>query len=291
MKVIISSEYEIIYVDSNSKDNSLEIANKNDVSKIILLTKLYNAAIARNIGAVYSKGDILVFLDGDMELYEDFLKHVIIDHELSYPLVSGRVHQVYLNSEGNILEEEILNAHISSIFRKPITGGAFIINRRLFFSVDGFDNRFKRGEDPELGLRLTKKGNLLTYLPKPFVKHNTKFPNKFDLKELVKGYHLYSNFLIYKKNITSKYTYKRIWSHDKTLVILLLSFFLSILISAKFFFVYILALLFRANIKKPDMFLRRFLYYLCRDVSILLLSPFFKKGNIETSNINFTIIK
>lgn len=285
-------DYEIIYVDSNSNDNSLEIASESNISKIILLEKLHNPPIGRNIGALFSIGNILVFLDGDMELDENFLSHVITpEGELRYPLVSGRVHQIYYDLKGHVVREKIENEDKAYIFHKPITGGAFIINRDIFFSVQGFDNRFVRSEDPELGLRLAKKGVLLTHLFIPFVRHNTEIAKNYDFSDLIKGYHLYANLFMYKKNITCKFTFMRIWSHDRTLLILILCSFLSLTVSPWFMLLYFLALFARSKLLVPKSFLRRFFYHLIRDISVLVLFPFYYKRPIKTNSIPYKIIQ
>ena len=49
---------EIIYVDSNSGDNSIEIAKKYSEVRIFRIKGDYNAPIARNTGASASKGEI-----------------------------------------------------------------------------------------------------------------------------------------------------------------------------------------------------------------------------------------
>ena len=53
--------YEIIYVDSKSTDNSIESVKQFKNVKIFQLTIDYNAAIARNVGANKSKGQVLFF--------------------------------------------------------------------------------------------------------------------------------------------------------------------------------------------------------------------------------------
>ena len=83
------ANYEIIYVDSQSTDNSIELA-KQYGAKAFLITGECNAAIARNIGAKEAIGDILFFIDGDMELFPGFLPNVFThDGRLEYPFISG----------------------------------------------------------------------------------------------------------------------------------------------------------------------------------------------------------
>ena len=64
---------EVIYVDSDSKDESIHLAlSFNDV-KVIKISGEINAAVARNEGAKQANADVLFFIDGDMEINPDFL--------------------------------------------------------------------------------------------------------------------------------------------------------------------------------------------------------------------------
>ena len=55
---------------SNSQDDSLKIAKKYDI-KIISSHQHLGVAEARNKGSLQSKGDYLIFLDGDDWLYDE----------------------------------------------------------------------------------------------------------------------------------------------------------------------------------------------------------------------------
>ena len=57
-------KYDIIYVDSKSSDNSIEIAKEFKQVKVYKITGDTNAAIARNIGASEAKGEYFFFIDG-----------------------------------------------------------------------------------------------------------------------------------------------------------------------------------------------------------------------------------
>lgn len=81
------ANYEIIYVDSKSTDDSLSIAKKNAANRILLITGECNAAIGRNVGAKEAKGDILFFWMGIWNFSQDFTKTLWIKtRNLSIPL-------------------------------------------------------------------------------------------------------------------------------------------------------------------------------------------------------------
>ena len=82
---------EIIYIDSNSTDNSIELITHFDGLKIYKLTSRCNAATARNLGFKKSKGEILFFIDGDMELIPQNLSffYNLERNKLNHPFISG----------------------------------------------------------------------------------------------------------------------------------------------------------------------------------------------------------
>ena len=73
------TDFEIIYVDSNSTDDSIQRARAYRAVKVYLITGNCNSAIARNVGAQQAKYNILFFLDGDMELLPEFFEFVCIN--------------------------------------------------------------------------------------------------------------------------------------------------------------------------------------------------------------------
>jgi glycosyltransferase involved in cell wall biosynthesis len=60
-------DYEIIYINDGSKDNSLEELNKLKSVKIINLNRNYGQSIALDAGFKASQGDIIISLDGDLQ--------------------------------------------------------------------------------------------------------------------------------------------------------------------------------------------------------------------------------
>lgn len=93
-------KYEVIYVDSNSSDCTIKIVKQFEDVKIIKIINIYNAAIARNLGANNTKGDLFFYIDGDMELNPKFLSYVYNNHRgLIDDFVTGSVIDVYLEKD------------------------------------------------------------------------------------------------------------------------------------------------------------------------------------------------
>lgn len=286
--------YEIIYVDSNSDDDSLDRCKTYKEIKVYKLINLFNAAIARNLGAMNSKGDVLVFLDGDMTINPDFIKKVIVENKLIHPLVGGIVIDRIIDMQRIVIKE--LYYHKSDKeYYKLITGGAFIIERQFWNLVGGMDNRFIRGEDPELGIRLAKRGVLLLNLPAIFVvHHNDKY--KEGIRLSIKGINksiLFSSMLIYRKNLFNKYAWKRIFTHEKSLIALFISILVS-LILGNFFYIlfYIIVLLLRSiNSLSLFMFFERFIYYLARDLIVFFGFLFYYPKFIKNEELKYSVIE
>lgn len=169
------NESEVIYVDSKSTDDSISRAKALNVNKILSITGQCNAAIARNIGAKESSGNILFFLDGDMELIPGFYSQ-IVDKEgnLVYPFLSG-IERDIIHTDNGEKQIRIRRKYQEGVDQyEYITGGLFIIAADLWRKVGGMDTRLRINEDFDLGLRLSKMGFRLCRKPIIFVNHYTR---------------------------------------------------------------------------------------------------------------------
>ncbi len=171
------TDYEIVYVDSRSSDNSIANAIAAGVDKVFLIKGECNAAIGRNIGAKESKGNILFFLDGDMELIPGFLATITDRNgKMKYPFVSGIENDVLHDNEWNYVKTQ----HRRQIIHQKdsyemTTGGLFCIDKDLWNEVGGMDSRLKRNQDLDLGVRLYLKGHPLCRKNDLWVNHYTRF--------------------------------------------------------------------------------------------------------------------
>ena len=167
------SNYEILYVDSDSSDGSVSVSLRLNV-KVIIISGHVNAAIARNVGAQFAKGSIFFFIDGDMELTSDFYNYIFDNrtNELIYPRVSGLIHDKFYDKDFSFKYMNLANLTLDTHFR-PFSGGLMIIERSLWELNKGMDERLIRNQDLDFGLRSTNKGFPILIVNKLFAIHHT----------------------------------------------------------------------------------------------------------------------
>lgn len=268
---------EIIYVDSNSTDNSINSIKKFEGVKIFKLTEDCNAAIARNVGAKEAKGDVLFFADGDMEINKNvFLELFDKSGELKYEFISGDFQNIYYenNDSKEVLGTEMYHK-INKEKKNFTTGGLFALSKKSWESIGGMREVFKRSQDMDLGLRLSKNKIFLHRLPINLAKHHTvsyRNDNRLwnDLKDKT---HLYARSLLYRKNLWNINIYKLMISQDYSFVVLVISLLLSLVFrNAMFLLLYVLILMLRSYPRKNINYM---FYFLWRDFKVLFGFFFF----------------
>lgn len=169
-------EFDVIYVDSGSSDNSIEIAKTYKFIKIIQLNGNMNAAIARNAGASESIGEIIVFIDGDMEISPAFIKHVIKDKKLIHDYVTGHLEDFFYSADGEYIGSEPRTYQKElPIKEEELTdnGGFFAIKKDVWKMVNGMKNKYRKSQDLDLTLRLSGIGIKIIRIPFLAIKHHT----------------------------------------------------------------------------------------------------------------------
>jgi glycosyltransferase involved in cell wall biosynthesis len=291
--------YEIIYVDSNSTDHSIELVNEIEGNiKVCKITGRESAAIGRNVGAAESKADLYCFLDGDMELVRDFLPNVIDETgDLIYPFVSGQFENVYYDLNDQRIGSELYMKNVlTGDAYQPTTGGLFIIEKGLWESVGGMDTRFKTGEDLDLGLRLARKGYLLLRKKELFAIHHTRhYKSKTRIwKDLFAGKTLYARGVLYRKHILllNPHIFKRILKSDPACLLLILSSLLTLITGAYYWLlIYLLGIiagnLFLRNKGSLSETLSGILYQFVRDVLTIFSFLFFypRKADLQYDKV------
>jgi glycosyltransferase involved in cell wall biosynthesis len=146
---------EIILVDNFSTDKSIKIAEEYDV-------KIYscggNISTVRNFGANKSNGNILCFVDADVEIKSRWSKAIIdcINEENGNQenCIFGNIYNLPLNATW--VEKTWYTSLINRRKIEYINGGNLIIHRTLFEKLLGFSNRTITGEDVDLCKRAVR---------------------------------------------------------------------------------------------------------------------------------------
>ena len=150
-------DYEIIIADANSKDNTGKIAKKYGCR----IVKGGLPAVGRNSGAKGAKGDMLLFMDADSVIGENFLENALNEIKSKKLDVTG----VYVYPDtGGLLDHIFLGMYnlllFSTQFYYPHAVGSGIFCRKwLHKKVGGFDGNVRLGEDADYVKRCGKAGN------------------------------------------------------------------------------------------------------------------------------------
>lgn len=273
-------EFEIIYVDSQSTDDSIERAITFNTIKIFQITGTFNAAIARNVGAKESKGEVLFFIDGDMEINSEFLPLVYKENDmLLYDFVSGQFENNYYDINGNFLyKENYLSLQRDNY--QAFTGGLFLINKNTWESVNSMRTKYKRSQDLDLGLRLSIIGVKLLRKKELMAKHHTISYN--DSNRMWKLFFMGSEFyrvVLLRDHYKNSAMLRNYLRTNYTSILLLLILLTSLFFNSFFpMLVYFGIIFIRAylNMKKNILYIpNRWIYFLFRDISIWFALLFF----------------
>lgn len=185
---------EILIVDSGSTDDSRNLL-KQYGNSIKLITspasmqRLLPAPLARNLGAQYAKGELLVFTDGDcaagpqwilkmLQHYEDCgVGAVIGSREPDEGCGLGtfiRRYEFILYSNKYTSDKPMLMSGDSMEERDSfvlLASNNFSIKREIWIKIGGMKNIFP-GEDILLEIDILKEGNHLVFDPNIIVSHH-----------------------------------------------------------------------------------------------------------------------
>jgi glycosyltransferase involved in cell wall biosynthesis len=185
LKAIKAQSYpniEIIVVDSHSADRTREIAE--NLGAVVIATHAKRSE-ARNLGAEKAHGELLFFVDADMELASSVISECvakvgegydgIIIPELS--IGTGFWAKCKALEKACYIEDDLMEA--ARFFKKSV-----------FQRARGYDNELEAGEDWDLSLRIGKMGKIgrVTVV----IKHNVR---ELRLQEIFLKKHYYGKTL------------------------------------------------------------------------------------------------
>jgi cellulose synthase/poly-beta-1,6-N-acetylglucosamine synthase-like glycosyltransferase len=145
--------FEVLVVDANSKDKTIEIAKKYKCR--VIQQKKGGISTARNLGWKNARGEIVIFLDADYTLNNTFLKEI----EKFFAKNKQFCARPSIDFVQNNWLQKVFLADIE--FNKKQKHWKFPIiafRKELLKIIGGFDERVDFGEDKEIAWRLLKNG-------------------------------------------------------------------------------------------------------------------------------------
>jgi glycosyltransferase involved in cell wall biosynthesis len=169
------TKLETIYVDSGSKDNSVEIARQY-VDKVFIEAKYPTPGRNRNRGLIEAKYEIVHFIDGDVTINKDYLRNIVfLFAEKNVQAIVGQLNEQYPNIYNRM-------ASLSQATKKEgyttftATGATYL--KKALLSVNGYDERIRRGQETDLGERFRDAGYKIWRTAYKMGSHN------FDIRNL-----------------------------------------------------------------------------------------------------------
>ena len=146
--------FEVIVADAGSKDRTIEIAKRYECK----IVKGGLPAKGRNEGAKVAKGDLLLFLDADTILPEDFFEKTLAEFKKrNLDIASFCLEPQTKSNFEKFLFDAFYNFPIL-ILEKILAHGAqaILVKKEIFEKVGGFDEEIKFAEDHSF-MRKAKK--------------------------------------------------------------------------------------------------------------------------------------
>ncbi len=153
---------EVIVVDNNSTDRSVEICKKYDVK--IVKEEVHNIAKVRNTGAKEATGDVLCFLDADSKVSTNIF--TLINERMSSEEYIGGGTKFKLD-KNNLFFRLIYIG--SNVFTRIVglSGVLIYVKNEDFEKLGGFNENYYAAEDIDFVLKMKNLGKV----------YNKKFSN------------------------------------------------------------------------------------------------------------------
>ncbi len=163
---------ELIYVDSNSKDGSPELAASYGAQVIVLNAQRTTAALGRNAGWRAAKGEFILFLDGDTILHPDFANAALAPMLEDPSVVAVWGHRREIHPEASIYNRILDLDWVYAPGIAEFCGGDVLMRRSALEEAGGYDAELIAGEEPELCRRMRARGHRILHIDHPMTGHD-----------------------------------------------------------------------------------------------------------------------
>ncbi len=165
-----ASDFEVIVISDGSSDGTTEAVKAFSAPYRLIFEEQKNSgpSVARNKGARMAANPLLVYLDDDIEPVPEFLaEHAQAHNGVTDLVLIGPQSEPpnepiphWIAWEHKMLRKQYEN-FVSGVWEagpNNLYSGNFSLRREHLLAVNGFDTRFTRQEDVELGFRLAQRG-------------------------------------------------------------------------------------------------------------------------------------
>lgn len=163
--------WELIYVDSQSRDGSPELAASLGARVLGLGEARPSAAAARNIGWRAARAPLLLLLDGDTVLEPGFVRQALPVLKADERLAAVWGHRRELAPQQSLYTRVLDLDWVFAPGRVDYFGGDVLLRRAALLEVGGFDDSLVAGEEPELCRWLRARGWAIEHLDLPMTRH------------------------------------------------------------------------------------------------------------------------
>jgi len=188
------THFEVVVVLDGSTDGSAEFVRALDTPYELRLVEQANRglAAARNTGVREAREDLFVFLDDDLVPEPQFIaahahahgrdQHEVVVLGSCPPVAHGSgLWPVYFRSIWDVHYRSKSQAHHRWTFA-DVVGGNCSLPRSLIVDTGGWDERFSRREDWELGVRLLSRDTSFSYEPSALAWHRSQSSLQVELR-------------------------------------------------------------------------------------------------------------
>ena len=171
-----AGRFEVIVAVDGSTDGTATALSELELPFPLTVLEQPNqgAAAARTAGGYAAIGDIMLFLDDDMEADPAMLAEHDRSHRQALDVVLGHI-PVHPDSPRGLLSTWVqdwvnrrcrrLSAPGAQVRISDLIGGQISVSRAAFHAAGGFDRRLKCGEDVDFGYRLLRHGYRASFNP------------------------------------------------------------------------------------------------------------------------------
>lgn len=198
-QTLARSRYEIVVVDNNESPDASAALERTLAPFAVVLAReaAPGAAAARNAGVAIAVGEVVVFVDDDIEVDSGFLDAHLFAHQHQGadvavgPIIELNAHSMWFRNY--LIDRRVINRATdpNSIDFRDVYGANSSVDREIFDTVGGFDPSFLRREDADLGYRLGAAGAVFAYADGAVGRHHSSFgPLTHFRRSYVNGYYL-----------------------------------------------------------------------------------------------------